>query len=204
LRFRSNDRATDSLLLMALGGTQDSIAFNYHRRLGERWYVDAKLGWRRVEIDSLELGEGIDLDFRLVYTLLEEREGHPGVTVGYFADVQHLNRNRLPDNFAQELMLYARREDDPADALIDDRINRHGLLLTLSKQFTARWSGFIYGGVAYEFEDSRTEGLAGAGVAAYLNRNTTLIIGVDYSSSGNAANKGEDVVTGSVKVRVSF
>ena|GEM_PF-6489458 len=204
LRFRANERATDSLLLMALDGTQDSVAFSYHRRFGERWYVDAKLGWRRVEIDCLDIGEGIDLDFRLVYTLLEEREGRPGVTVGYFADVQRFNRNQLPDGFMQELLLYARREDDPADALIDDRINRHGLLLTLSKKFSARWSGFVYGGVAYEFEDGRTEGLAGAGITAYLNKNTSLIIGVDYSTSGNGANKGDDVLMGSVKVRVSF
>lgn len=204
LRYRSNDRATDSLLLRALGGTQDSIAFSYHRRLGERWYVDAKLGWRRVEIDNVDIGEGIDLDFRLVYTLMEEREGRIGLTAGYFAEVQHLDRHQLPSGLLAQAMLYARREDDPADALIDDRINRHGLVLTASKQFGARWSGFVYGGVAYEFEAGRTEGLAGAGLTAYLSRNTSLIFGVDYATSGNAGNKDEDVVTGSVKLRVSF
>ena len=204
LRFRANERATDSLLLMALGGTQDSVTFNYHHQVSERWYVDAKLGWRRVEIENVDIAEGVDLDFRLVYTLLEETEGRPGVTLGYFADIQRLNRRRLPESLLCDLVRYARREHDPVDSLIDDRLNRHGLVLTASKQFGAHWSGFVYGGVAYEFEDHRTEGTAGAGVTAYLNKSTTLIFSVDYSTSGNAANKGDDVVTGAVKVRVSF
>lgn len=204
LRFRANERATDSLLLLALGGTQDAITFNIHRRLAERWYVDATLGWRRVEIDGADLGEGIDLDFRLAYTLLEENGFRPALTIGYFAEIQHFNRHHLADSLLQKMLRYARREDDPADMLIDERINRHGLVLTASKQFGARWSGFVYGGVAYEFEAERTEGIAGAGISAYLNKNTSLILGVDYSSSGNTSNKGDDTVIGSLKVRVSF
>lgn len=204
LRLRTNERAVDSLLLMALGGTQDKVSFTYRHRFTERWYLDATLGWRRVEIESNEIAEGVNLDFRLVYTLLEEGDGRPGVTVGYFAEVQALDRKRLPDDLLCEVLRYARRQHDPLDALIDDRINRHGLVVTATKQFGARWSGFVYGGVAYEFEEGRTEGLAGAGMTAYLNRNTTLIFSMNYSTSGNAANKGEDVVTGMVRVRVSF
>ncbi len=204
LRFRANERAADSLHLLALGGTQDAITFNIHRRLAERWYVDATLGWRRVEIDGADLGEGIDLDFRVAWTLLEESGLRPALTIGYFAEIQHFNRHQLADTLLQKLQAFAKREDDPADFLIDDRINRHGLVLTASKQFGAHWGGFVYGGVAYEFEAERTEGIAGAGLTAFLSRNTALILGVDYSSSGNTSNKGHDVVTGSLKVRVSF
>ena len=204
LRFRANERAADSLLLLALGGTQDAITFNVHRRLAERWYVDATLGWRRVEIDGADLGEGIDLDFRIAYTLLEESGLRPALTVGYFAEVQHFNRHHLADSLLRKMQFLARREDDPGDILIDERINRHGLVLTASKQFGARWSGFVYGGVAYEFEADRAEALAGAGITAYLNESTSLIFGVDYSSSGNTSNKDHDVITGSLKVRVSF
>lgn len=204
LRFRANERAADSLLLLALGGTQTGATFHYFRRVGERWYVDAKLGWRRVEIDDATLGEGIDLDFRLVYTLVEERDGRIGLTAGYFAEVQHFDHHRLPDLLLATALHYARREDDSADALLDDRINRHGLVVTATRQFGAHWNGFVYGGVAYEFEAGRAEALAGAGLTAWLSRNTTLIFGIDYASSGNAGNKGDDVVTGSVKLRVSF
>lgn len=204
LRFRANERATDSLLLLALGGTQDAVTFNIHRRLAERWYVDATLGWRRVEIDGADLGEGIDLDFRLAYTLLEESGLRPALTIGYFAEIQHFNRHHRANFMVGKASFHFRREEDPADMLIDDRINRHGLVLTASKQFGARWSGFVYGGVAYEFEAERTEGIAGAGISAYLNKNTSLILGVDYSSSGNTSNKGDDTVTGWLKVRVSF
>jgi hypothetical protein len=204
LRFRSNDRATDTLLLMALGGTQDGVSFRYQRHFSERWVVDSTLGWRRVQIEGNEIAEGVDLNFRLAYTLLEETERRPVVTIGYFAEVLHMHRHRLPDSILCDIIRYARREPEPADVLIDDRINRHGLVFTASKQFGARWTGFVYGGVAYEFEDDRAEGLAGAGVTAYLDANTSLIISVDYSSSGNAANKGHDVVSGSVKVRTTF
>lgn len=207
LRFRANERATDSLVLMALGGTQDGISFNIHRRFSEHWYIDATLGWRRVEVAGLNLGEGIDLDFRLAWTLVEETDRRPSVSAGYFADVHRFYRNCVPDYFAMRMLRWARREptaDDWGSGLIDDRINRHGLTVTASKKFGARFSGFVYGGVAYEFEAGRTEGLAGAGITAYLSRNASLILGVDYSSSGNTFNKGDDVVIGTVKVRVSF
>ena len=46
--------------------------------------------------------------------------------------------------------------------------------------------------------------LAGAGLTAYLKENTTLTFGVDYSSSGDGVNEGEDSFTGVIKVRVTF
>jgi outer membrane autotransporter protein len=99
---------------------------------------------------------------------------------------------------------YGRRLEDPLDALIEDSLNRHGLVLTATKKFGARWSGFVYGGVAYEFEDERTAALAGAGLTAYLKENMTLTFSVDYASSGDGINEGDDSVTGFIKVRVSF
>jgi hypothetical protein len=128
----------------------------------------------------------------------------PEVAAVYFAQFQDFDRRQLPDRLLQQVQCYARRQEDPADALLDDRIHRHGLLLRASKQFGSRWSGFLYGGVAYEFEDHRAEGVAGAGITAYLNDSTTLFFSVDYSTSGNAANKGRDVISGSAGLRISF
>ena len=204
LSLRSGDRATDSLLLLALGGTQDSISFRYHRPLAERWYLDTSLTWRRIEIESNDIADGITLDFRLVRTLLEESAGRPGVTLAYFAQIQDMDRRRLPDDLLCRTQLYGVRLHDPFDALVEDRINRHGLVLTASKQFGARWSGFVYGGVSYEFNDERAAALAGAGLTAYLKENTTLTFGVDYSSSGDGVNEGDGSITGVIKVRVSF
>lgn len=204
LTLRTGDRAADSLLLLALGGTQDSISFRYHRPLAERWYFDSTLTWRRIEIESVEIAEGISLDFRLVRTLMEEAPGRPGLTLAYFARIQDMSRNRLSDAFHSQVALYGRRLEDPLDALVEDRINRHGLVLTATKKFGARWSGFIYGGVSYEFEDDRAAALAGAGITAFIRDNTTLTFSVDYASSGDGVNEGDDSVTGFIKVRVSF
>jgi outer membrane autotransporter protein len=88
--------------------------------------------------------------------------------------------------------------------LIDQGINRHGVILTLSKQLNARVNAYIYGGVSYEFESGEAEGRAGAGVEAYLAPNTSLNIGVDYTTSGNAGNRGNDVLSGTVGVKMSF
>jgi tetratricopeptide (TPR) repeat protein len=204
LTLRSGDRVADSLLLLALGGTQDSISFRYHRPLAEQWYLDASLTWRRIEIESAEIADGITLDFRLVRTLLEEGPGRPGLTIAYFAHIQDLNRRRLSNALNWQAENYGRRLEDPLDALIEDCVNRHGLVLTATKKFGARWSGFVYGGVAYEFEDERTAALAGAGLTAYLKENMTLTFSVDYASSGDGINEGDDSVTGFIKVRVSF
>lgn len=202
--LRSGDRATDSLLLLALGGTQDSIAFQYKRPLAERWYLDATLMWRRVQVESEDIADGITLDFRLVRTLMEEGPGRPGLTLAYFAHFQDMDRRRPSDPLQCLTTLYGRRLEDPLDALIEDRINRHGLVLTATKKFNARWSGFVYGGVSYEFEDSRAAALAGLGLTAYLKDNATLTFSVDYASSGDGLNEGDDSVTGFIKLRVSF
>jgi len=204
LSLRSGDRATDSLLLMALGGTQDSIGFRYQRPLAERWYLDASLVWRRIEIESTDIADGITLDFRLVRTLLEENDDRPGLSLAYFAHIQDMNRGHLPEALRSETTLYGRKLDDPLDALVEDYINRHGLLLTANKRFGARWNGYVYGGVSYEFEDGRTAGLAGLGLSAYIKEGTTLTFSVDYSSSGDGVNEGDDSITGFIKLQVAF
>lgn len=90
------------------------------------------------------------------------------------------------------------------DSLIDRAINRHGVIITLTKQITHRVSAYVYGGVSYEFENHELEGRAGAGIEAYLAPNTTLNVGLDYTTSGNNGNRGNDVLTGTVGVKMSF
>jgi hypothetical protein len=204
LNLRSGDRAADSLLLLALGGTQDSVSFRYQRPLAERWYLDTTLTWRRVQIESANIADGITLDFRLVRTLMEEGPGRPALTLAYFAHFQDMDRRQLSDALRSQTAFYGRRLEDPLDALIEDRVNRHGLVMTATKKFGARWSGFLYGGVAYEFEDERAAALAGLGLTAYLRDNATLTFSVDYASSGDGVNEGDDSVTGFIKLRVSF
>jgi hypothetical protein len=203
LRLRANDPAKDTLLLQALGGTQDSASFHIHRRYSEHWYLDATLGWRRVEMHGQQLGEGIDLEFQLAWTLLEEKGSRPSLALGYTAEVHQFYRRCVPDSFTSALLQYARKEDEPS-GILNDRINRHGLVLTAKKHFGARWTAFLYGGAAYEFESDRAEALAGAGVTAWLTENATLVFSFDYASSGNALNAGHDVLTGSMRVRVTF
>ncbi len=43
-----------------------------------------------------------------------------------------------------------RADGSLSEALIDRRINPHGLILAISKQITPRISGYVYGGVSYE------------------------------------------------------
>jgi len=202
--LRSGDRAADSLLLLALGGVQHSAGLQYRRPLGERWVFDAALLWRRVEIEDHDIADGITLDFRLVRTLLEETPSRPAIVLTYSARWQDMDRRRPPDTLLSHLIFHGRRLEDPLDALLEDRINRHSLIATVSKQLGARWTGFLYGGVSYEFTDERTAALAGAGLSAYLNPDTTLTFGLDYASSGDGLNDGHDTWTGFIKIRVSF
>ncbi len=206
LKFRANESANDSLHLLAMGGTQDRVSFNVHRRLSDRWYLDGTVGWRRVEVERNTLGSGIDIDFNLGYTLLEERSKSPELAVNYFAEMQYFRRHRLDTSFLNRRFPVQRREDgeDPGASLIDERINRHGLILTASKLINPRLSVYVYGGGAYEFENRQAEIRAGAGLEAFINKNATFTLGLDYSSSGNAGNRADDILTATALMRVSF
>ncbi len=202
--LRSGDRAADSLLLMALGGVQHSAAVRYQKPLGERWVFDAALIWRRVEIEDAEIADGVTLDFRLVRTLLEETPTRPAVTLAWTGHIQDMDRRRPPETLLSHLFFHGRRLEDPLDALLEDRINRHALVASVSKQFGARWTGFLYGGASYEFNDERAAAIAGAGLTAYLSPDTTLIFSLDYASSGDGLNEGHDTWAGFIRIRVSF
>lgn len=201
--YRGNDRAVDSLQLEALNGRQNTLALYLGTHFSRRFYMDARFYFRQIKVDGHDLGQGWGLDMNVGYTLLEETRSRPELAVSYFNEISYFNTKSLPDSFSDRV---ARKGfiGDLSRELIDERINRHGIIITLSKQLNHRVNAYIYGGVSYEFETGEAEGRAGAGIEAYLNKNTSLNIGIDYTTSGNAGNRGSDVLSGNVGVRVSF
>lgn len=206
LRARFNEPATDSLHLMALDGTQDSVSLNIHRRLSEQWYLDATLGWRQVEVSGHSLGSGVDLDLNVGYTFLTETEKRPELALNYYAEIQYFDRRRLPKDYSgRKFRKELRGTTDGLEVnLIDETINRHGVMLTATKQFSHTTSAYGYAGIGYEFEAAQTEFRAGAGIESFFSKNAAFTLGYDYSSSGNAGNRGSDVHSVTAGVKISF
>lgn len=203
LSYRGNDRATDSLALESMNGRQNILALYLSTHLSRRFYLDARVFFRQVNVRDIELGTGWGVDMNFGYTLLEETRRRPEFQISYFNEINYFNGKNLSPNFTER---YARKTftGNLEGELIDQGINRHGVVLTLSKQLGPKVNAYIYGGVSYEFETGEPEGRAGAGIEAHLAPNTTLNIGVDYTTSGNAGNQGSDVLSGSVGVKMSF
>ena len=203
LSFKGNDRATDSLALEALNGRQNTLQLYLGTHFSRRFYLDARAFFRQVHVQNHDLGQGWGLDMNIGCTLVEETMRRPELQIAYFNEISYFNTRELPADFVQR---NTRRgfAGNLSDQLIDRGINRHGIQLTLSKQLNHRVSAYIYGGVSYEFEIGQAEGRAGAGIEAYLAPNTTLNIGVDYTTSGNTGNQGSDVISGTVGVKMSF
>ena len=209
LSFRGNDRALDSLPLVALDGRQNQIALTVSRDLTDRLSLDATVRYRWVDVRGNDIGEGLNINFNAAYTLITETPTRPELTLAYLAEIQRFARNNFGQDFGDRMVRTAFRGPtsgrDLADNLIQERINRHGLILTLSKKFTSQFSGYVYGGVAREFEFGENEGLLGGGFEAFVGPRTSLFLNVDYSTSGTTGgSRGAAVWSATTGAKISF
>ena len=209
LSFRGNDRALDSLPLIALNGRQNQLALSVSRDLTDRLSLDATVRYRWIDVRGRDLGEGLNVNLNASYTLITETPTRPELTLSYLAEIQRFARNNFGQDFGDRMVRSAFRGSGSgaalADNLIQERINRHGIILTLSKKFSPRFSGYLYGGVAREFEFGENEGLVGGGLEAFVGPRTSLFLNVDYSTSGTASgSRGAAVWSATTGARISF
>ncbi len=209
LGFRGNDRALDSLPLVALDGRQNQIDLTVQRDLTDRLSLDANIRYRWVETRGHELGQGLNVNLNATYTLVAETPTRPELSLTYLAELQRFARSNFGQDFGDRMVRSVFRGpssgSDLADNLIQERINRHGLILTLSKKFSPRFSGYVYGGFAREFAYGENEGLAGAGLEAFVGPRTTLFLNMDYSTSGTTGgSRGAAVWSATTGAKISF
>ena len=209
LSFRGNDRALDSLPLVALDGRQNQIALSVSRDLTDHLSLDATVRYRWIDVRGRELGEGLNVNVNASYTLIMETPTRPELTLTYLTELQRFARNNFGQDFGDRMVRTAFRGAGSgaalADNLIQEGINRHGVVLTLSRKFSPRFSGYLYGGVAREFEFGENEGLLGGGLEAFVGPRTNLFLNVDYSTSGTTAGgRGAAVWSATAGAKVSF
>lgn len=208
LSFRGNDRALDSLPMVALDGRQNQIAVSVQRDITDRLSLDATVRYRWIDVRGRNLGEGLNVNLNASYTIITETVSRPELTLSYLGEIQRFARNSFGQDFGDRMVRSVFRgagsADLLADNLIQERINRHGLMLTLSKKFSPKFGGYVYGGVAREFEFGENEVLLGAGVEAFVGPRTTLFLNVDYTSSGNAGSRGSEVWSATTGAKISF
>jgi hypothetical protein len=189
-------RATDTLALESLNGREDYVDVVVGSNFSNRFYLEARAFARNVDIGGRDLGSGFGLQGMAAYSFLPETKKRPEVAAMYFNQISTFNG----DGGTFEV----RRAQVTADGLVARRINRHGVGLIASKRFSKNVQGFVSGGVSYEFASRQAEARVGAGVEANLGPKTTLNIGVEYFTNGNARNSGGDVLSGTVSIRHSF
>ena len=203
LSYQGNERATDSLTLEALNGRQNTLGFYLSTHFSRRFYLDARAFFRQVHVQDQDLGQGWGFNMNVGWSILEETARRPELQISYFNEISYFNSKTLPRTFTDQ---NGRQGfvGDLESQLIDKGINRHGIMLTLSKQLTRQINAYLSGGVSYEFENSQQEARFGAGIEAYLAPNASLNLGVDYGTSGNTGNRGSEVISGTVGVKMSF
>jgi tetratricopeptide (TPR) repeat protein len=197
--LNKNARATDSLPLEAINGRQDAIAFTVSTEFSRNFYMDARFFLRNVHVDGHDLGDGYGMQANVGYAVLNETTTRPEVSLNYFNEISRFNPRTLSNDFVSR---YGSGNSDLS--FIDEKINRHGVSITIAKHITPQMLAYFYGGVGYEFESAQAENRLGAGVDVQIGNNTSLNIGVDYTSSGNTGNRGDDVFSGTVSVKHSF
>jgi len=206
LSFNANERALDTLPLVALDGRQNQIALTVQRDLTDRFSVDGSVRYRWVDLKNRELGEGLNVNFNATYTLITESPTRPELSLSYQGEIQRFARKTCDPGWCDQFLRSVLRGQrvDLASDLIEEHINRHGFILTLSKKFSPHLSACIYGGFAREFQNAQNEGLAGAGLEAFVGPRTVLFLNADYTTSGRAGSRGAEAWSASAGAKVSF
>lgn len=227
LGYTYGERSTESLSLMALNGRENRAEFRVSGPLSDRWVLDFTAYHHTIEVDGGRIGDGYGFEGALDFILVTETRKRPEVSIGYFGEYHKFDSARsVPPSVSKEYRkaivpdeevrpALARTEEirraTPAsfgreifDTLVDPETNRHGLRLTVRKNFDDRWSGYVQAGSYYAFDDETLEYILAAGMEYYLSDSAMIYAEVRYDSNGRAANTGSGVFEANLGALVNF
>lgn len=189
LRYDYQQRASYSQALRGLNGRQNKVAGSVQAELGGGVSLDASLAWRQVTVDHESIGSGAALELSLLKTLLKETASAPGISLAYLGEISHFNCEHDIE-VRRAIGIGADDSYHRLDELVDPRINRQELQLSVVRHWTERFQTTITGAVGYEFEDEQSVWRIGFQTAYRIRPNLRLTLEGDYDSSGQGPNAG--------------
>lgn len=194
LRYDYQRRASDSLFLRSLNGRQNRLTGSLEAELGNGFSLNMQAYLRQVTVDQTLLGNGGGMEIGLSKTLIEESVSSPGIVLSYLGEFSKFNRRANREVFRS---LGLGWDEDPVriNELVDPRVNRQELELSLHRYCTPKWETTLVGAIGYEFEDEQTVWRMGFQAAYRIDSNLRLNLQGDYDSSGQAANASGAVIS---------
>jgi hypothetical protein len=202
LRYDHAQRATDSLALRALNGRQNKVSASVQADLSAV-AIDASLYWREIDIDGHDVGDGWGFELSLSRQLLEETASLPGLSLAYLGEFSDFNRRTSRGT----LSAIGLADDGDAEAmaeLVDHRINRHELQLSVQRHWTQAVRTVVSGAAGREFEDEETVWRAAFLLEMRLSPSSRLLLEAEYDSSGQARNSANAVRTLRAGMSIDF
>ncbi|MCB1105787.1 MAG: tetratricopeptide repeat protein [Cephaloticoccus sp.] len=203
-RIDANERATDSLLLEAINGRQDSVEASMQASLTPRVQFSARANIRDVTARGEDVGSGRGVDLNLDYLV---RPQYAVIIVGYRGSLAHFS----PGTGSSDVTIPI---TDPAggrpgrDAvfrnLVNPRINRHGLGFSITDVDEDVWLYRLNLGLDYDFELSSLGWNAGM-YFAYTPRSWFELAGdLGYYSSATSSNAGSSAMQFNLLCRLYY
>lgn len=201
-----NIPALDSLSLIALNGVEDRIKGEVAGPLVGRLEFVANLSLRRVDIDGVDLGDGVMAHLEIGQPIWENTDQTKSLNLAYRADYEKFDSERLSARQLGRFGVVA----DPGEninlgsELVEPLYHPHGLYLSYESQVTDWLFFYGGGGLFYDFADEELDWEFSVGTEMALNSKVDLVIEGAYYSEGTAASSGDSVVVGTAGLRMFY
>ena len=224
LGFSGNALANDSLPLMVLNGRENRIDLKLDGHIHPRVLVNLDAFARWVSVGGQRLGDGYGFEGSIDYIFAQETRNSPEVLIGWFGEYSRFSSGRtLPSSVRSQLRgqdlqvrkalaasqelkaaLPANYGNEVFDTLVDPRVNRQGVQLTLRKKVSLNLDVFLQGGIYRDFTDRSWEFAFAAGLQYWVSDSTLLYAELRYDTNGLGANGGHGVWEATVGGEMTF
>jgi predicted Zn-dependent protease len=203
LRAGWNDPARDTFLLEAMNGRQSGIAANLSMPLGEQIAIDATVSGRQITIDGEDIGTSLDSEAQVRWHPLGVKRD---VYLGYNVQIMDYSPNENvfktveSKYFSKTNALFLPSAYDA----VPDSIRRHALQLHGSTNLAPDLIAGATLEAAYREESGQIEYAAMAELLYHATELVDLNARAEYYTSGSGPNIGNNVLLGTLGLKVAW
>jgi Flp pilus assembly protein TadD len=198
--------ALDSLSMVALNGVEDRVKGEVAGPLIGRLEFVASLSLRRVDIDDIDIGDGVMAHLEIGQPIWENADQTASLNLAYRADYEEFDSEQVS---ARQLARFGMSADpgesiDLGSELVEPLWHPHGLYMSYERQMTDWMFFYTGGGLFYEFAYENFIWEFSVGTEMALNSKVDLVIEGAYYSEGTSASRGDGVVVGTAGLRMFY
>ncbi len=202
-----NERATDGLPLIWDAGRQNRAGLHLELPFTTLFTAEVDAFYREVKAGDVRLGDGGGVDASFAWNIIHDPK--PLLSLGYEWEWRHFSYDSgagRTDGDCRDLTGDGATADAGQSCLRDlvlDRVNRHRIFLTGTREFGAFTATLRLTG-GYRFEEDKTEYGGGAALAWRMNEHIKLSANYQYDSSSQTGLIDGDSHLFSLTCRYSF